>query len=40
MDHTATMLLLDAQGRPRSTLDIHEAAEVAAEKIRRLLATT
>jgi protein SCO1/2 len=37
MDHTATMLLLDAQGRPRSTLDIHETSEVAAEKIRRLL---
>jgi protein SCO1 len=37
MDHTATMLLLDDQGRPRSTLDIHEKPEVAAGKIRLLL---
>jgi protein SCO1/2 len=37
MDHTATMLLLDAQGRPRSTLDIHEAPETAAGKVRLLL---
>ena len=37
MDHTATMLLLDDQGRPRSTLDIHEAPEIAAGKIRLLL---
>jgi protein SCO1/2 len=37
MDHTATMLLLDAQGRPRSTLDIHEAPEIAAGKVRLLL---
>lgn len=40
VDHTASMLLLDAQGRLRSTLDVHEPAEVAAEKVRRLLATT
>ncbi|WP_169789477.1 SCO family protein [Skermanella aerolata] len=37
MDHTATMLLLDDQGRPRSTLDIHEAPEIAAGKIRLLI---
>lgn len=37
MDHTATMLLLDDQGRPRSTLDIHEAPEIAAGKVRLLL---
>jgi protein SCO1 len=37
MDHTATMLLLDDQGRPRSTLDIHEKPEVAAGKVRLLL---
>jgi protein SCO1 len=37
MDHTATMLLLDDQGRPRSTLDIHEKPEVAASKVRLLL---
>lgn len=37
MDHTATMLLLDDQGRPRSSLDIHEAPEIAAGKIRLLL---
>ena len=37
MDHTATMLLLDNQGRPRSTLDIHEKPEVAAGKVRLLL---
>jgi protein SCO1 len=37
MDHTATMLLLDAQGRPRSTLDIHEAPEIAAGKVSLLL---
>ena len=37
MEHTATMLLLDDQGRPRSTLDIHEKPEVAAGKVRLLL---
>jgi protein SCO1/2 len=37
MDHTAMMLLLDAQGRPRSTLDIHEAPEIGAGKVRLLL---
>lgn len=37
MDHTATMLLLDARGRFRGTLDIHEKPEVAAEKVRRVL---
>jgi protein SCO1/2 len=37
MDHTATMLLLDDQGRPRSTLDIHEKPEVAAGKVLLLL---
>ena len=37
MDHTATMLLLDDEGRPRSTLDIHEKPEVAAGKLRLLL---
>ncbi|WP_169789475.1 SCO family protein [Skermanella aerolata] len=40
VDHTASMLLLDAQGRLRSTLDVHEPAEVAAEKVRRLLSTS
>lgn len=37
MEHTATMLLLDAEGRFRSTLDIHENPEFAVEKVRRLL---
>ncbi|PWC91109.1 hypothetical protein TSO5_19830 [Azospirillum sp. TSO5] len=37
MDHSATILLIDSQSRLRSTLDIHEGAEVAARKIERLL---
>jgi len=38
MDHSATILLLDAAGRLRSTLDVHEPAEVAVRKVERLLA--
>lgn len=37
MDHTATMLLLDGEGRLRSTLDIHEEPGIAADKVRLLL---
>src|SRR3546814_5510512 len=36
-DLTATMLLLDAQGRLRSTLDIHESAGITIGKVRRVL---
>lgn len=38
MDHSATILLLDSQARLRSTLDAHEEASVAAQKVERLLA--
>lgn len=38
MDHSATILLLDSQARLRSTLDVHEEAAVAAQKVGRLLA--
>ncbi|MGQ9369257.1 SCO family protein [Azospirillum sp. ST 5-10] len=37
VDHTATMLLLDRDGRVRSTLDIHEKPQVAVEKVKLLL---
>lgn len=37
MDHTATMLLLDPQGRVRGTMDLHEKPEVAVEKVKLLL---
>ena len=37
MDHTATMLLLDATGRLQSTLDLHESPVTAVAKVRRVL---
>lgn len=37
MDHTASMLLLDAGGRFHGTLDIHEKPETAVAKIRLVL---
>jgi protein SCO1/2 len=38
MDHTASVFLMDAQGRFAGTLDHHEANDVKLKKLRLLLA--
>lgn len=37
MDHTASVILFDATGQFRSTIDFHEPREIAVPKIRRVL---
>ena len=37
MDHTASVILFDAMGQFRSTIDFHEPREIAVPKIRRIL---
>ena len=37
MDHTASVILFDATGQFRSTIDFHEPREIAVPKIRRIL---
>lgn len=40
VDHTATVFLMDGEGRFVSTIDYHEEPAVALQKLRRLLATS
>ena len=37
MDHTASVILFDATGQFRSTIDFHESREIAVPKIRRII---
>jgi protein SCO1/2 len=37
IDHTATVFLLDAQGRFKGTIDFHESREIAFQKLQRLI---
>ena len=37
VDHTATVFLMDGDGRFVSTIDYHEAPDVALQKVERLL---
>lgn len=40
MDHTAGIILMDAAGRFKGTLDLHEPRETQTAKLRRLIANT